>query len=68
MNGISVGQKVRFNPFATIKDSIEQIKISTVGTVAYVNEQHGWFSVQYGGKLRTSFKFCEIGQAVHIIG
>jgi hypothetical protein len=63
---IQVGQKVRFNPFTTMKDSVEQIRTTVTGTVVWINGRHKWFSVQYGNDQRTSFKFSEIGQNVHI--
>ena len=63
---IQVGQKVRFDAFYGIKQSIEKVTAYTVGTVVYVNERHKWFSVQYGENQRTSFKFTEIGQIVTI--
>lgn len=63
---VHVGQKVRFNPFATIKDSIAQFRVTVIGTVVWINEPHKWFLVQYGNNQRTSFKFSEIGQNVHI--
>lgn len=65
---IQAEQKVRFDAFASIKSSIERIKVETTGTVVYVNERHKWFSVLYGANQRTSFKFSEIGQAVKVIG
>ena len=63
---IQVGQKVRFDAFLHIKCGTEKIREYTVGTVAYVNERHNWFSVQYGENQRTSFNFSEIGQIVTI--
>ena len=63
---IKVGQRVRFNPFSSVKDPVERIQASTVGTVVWINVPHQWFSVRYGNNQRTSFKFCEIGQNVHI--
>lgn len=68
---ISVGQKVRFDPFKGIKGfDIEAFRGEKVdGTVVMVNELHQWFSVEYGNpKMRTSFKFCEIGKEVEICG
>ena len=65
---IRVGQKVRFDAFYAMKQSIEMVTAYTVGTVVYINERHKWFSVQYGENQRTSFKFSEIGQVVKIIG
>lgn len=62
---IQVGQKVRFDALAGIKTNLERIQSRTVGTVVWINERNGWFSVQYGENQRTSFKFSEIGQNVH---
>lgn len=70
---IKVGQKVRFDPFEAITgfgSSDNQGKPVT-GTVVMVNEPHKWFSVEYnfgGGKMRYSFKFCDIGQVVWLCG
>ena len=68
---IGVGQNVRFDPFVGIKGfDIGTVRGETVdGTVVMVNELHQWFSVEYGNpKMRTSFKFCEIGKEVEICG
>ena len=63
---IKVGQKVKFDPFDTIRGyGVEVCHGEVVGTVVDVNYEHKWFSVQYG-KLRTSFKFCDIDDKVHI--
>ena len=68
---IKVGQKVRFDPFNTYtgygSDMIRGNRVT--GTVVMVNVPHKWFSVEYGDpKSRASFKFCDIGQAVKVIG
>lgn len=68
---ISVGQKVRFDPFIAVTGfASEDHKNNPVtGTVVMVNEPHQWFSIEYGNpKMRTSFKFCEIGKEVEICG
>ena len=65
MSRVNVGQRVRFDALAACKNSIEKVMADTIGTVVYINERHNWFSVQYGD-LRTSFKFCDIGDSVHI--
>lgn len=68
---VEVGQKVRFDPFETITGfSSEDHKGNMVtGTVVMVNEEHKWFSVEYGDpKMRTSFKFCDIGKTVNVCG
>ena len=63
---IRTGMKVRFDPFGTdMGFAITEFRHEVVGTVVDVYYEHKWFSVQYG-ELRTSFKFCEIGDTVHI--
>lgn len=67
---VSVGQKVQFDPFNGIRGpaSSEVRKIVT-GPVIAVYPEHKWFSVVYGvHKLRTSFKFCDIGDGVKVLG
>ena len=63
---IQLGQRVRFDPFSSMLSSFQKIECETIGTVVYVNQKNKWFSVRYGENLRTSFKFSEIGQNVHI--
>ena len=63
---IQVGQRVRFDPFAAVRNSCERITATTVGTVVWINAPHKWFLVQYGNNQRISFKFSEIGQNVHL--
>jgi hypothetical protein len=68
---ISVGQKVRFDPFKGIKGFDIGAFLGNVvtGTVVMVNEPHQWFSVEYGDpKMLTSFKFSDIGKDVLICG
>lgn len=68
---VEIGQKVRFDPFEQIVGfGAEDNRGKTVtGTVVLVNEEHKWFSVEYGNpKMRTSFKFCDIGKAVTVCG
>ena len=68
---ISVGQKVRFDPFEGIKGfgASDDRGNYVTGTVVSVNEPHKWFSVEYGNpKMMTSFKFCEIGSVVKVCG
>lgn len=63
---IQVGQKVRFDPFETASGfGINELRKEVVGTVIAVYHKHQWFSVLHG-ELRTSFKFCDIGDNVHI--
>ena len=65
---IKVGQKVRFDPLSFVSGyGAELVKGNKVtGTVFMVNQAHKLFFVKYGDNMRTSFKFCEIGQNVHI--
>ena len=68
---VKVGQKVRFDPLGFVTGyGAEALRGFTCkGTIVMVNEPHKWFSVEYGDpKMRTSFKFCDIGQKVTIIG
>lgn len=67
---VSAGQKVQFNPWDDIKGVGNNDFCTTVtGTVLAIYPKHQWFSVVYGlHKLRTSFKFCDIGDGVKIIG
>ena len=67
---IEVGQKVRFDPFLThtgfASDGFRG-RYAT-GKVVYVNTRHKWFSVEYGDpKMRTSFKFCDLGEQVELL-
>lgn len=67
---VAVGQKVQFDPFADDKGfGIGEVRGNTTGTVIAVYPAHKWFSVVYGKhKTRTSFKFCDIGRRVKILG
>ena len=68
---VVIGDTVRFDPFYAITGfASEDNKGKLVnGTVVMVNYEHKWFSVEYGEhKMRTSFKFCDIGEAVKICG
>ncbi len=67
---IQIGQKVQFDPLAFITGfgSWDDKGELATGTVVYVNEWGKWFSVEYGNKRRTSFKFSDIGKDVKIIG
>lgn len=66
---ISVGQRVRFNPFAGIKFyGVHAVSKKVIGTVIMVNDEHRWFLVEYGrDKMRVSFNFCDVGNLVTII-
>lgn len=62
---IRVGQRVRFDPFATsLGFGVDLLREDVVGTVVEIYYEHKWFSVQYGN-LRTSFKFCDIDNCVY---
>jgi hypothetical protein len=63
---IEVGQKVRFDALAAVKNSVEKLKADTTGTVVYINEPHRWFLVVHDENQRISFKFSEIGQNVFL--
>ena len=68
---VKVGQKVRFDPFYYIVGYASELVRGNLvtGTVVMVHEPHKWFSVEYGDpKARTSFKFCDIGERVKIVG
>jgi hypothetical protein len=63
---IQVGQKVRFDPFATnLGFGVDLLREEVVGTIVEVYYKHKWFSVRYGDNLRTSFKFCDIDDKVY---
>ena len=64
---VAVGQKVEFDPFLTATGfaSDDYRGNYITGKVVLVNDRHKWFSVEYGyPKMRTSFKFCDIGETV----
>ena len=68
---IQIGQKVQFDPLAFVTGfcSMDNKGNLVTGTVVFVNKWGKWFSVEYGEpKMRTSFKFCDIGKDVKIIG
>ena len=67
---VAIGQKVRFDPFGDITGfGIKDNKGEVVGTVVAIHRNHKWFGVEYGDpKLRTSFKFCDIGKSVIPVG
>lgn len=52
-----------FDPF--LDDKGKELTATERGVIDYVNLKHGWFSVKYG-KIRTSFKFSEIGTKVKV--
>lgn len=63
---IKVGDKIKFT---SLKDTkilgMRDWANEYVGKVVYINHDHRWFLVEYntdsGLKLRTSFKFMDIG-------
>lgn len=70
---VIIDDTVQFDPFYAITGfASEDNKGNLVkGTVVLVNYENKWFSVEYdcgGVKQRTSFKFCDIGEAVTICG
>ena len=74
---VVVGDKVLFDPFETLTGFGSEVNRGNMvtGTVVSVNYANKWFSVEYGNyeeygihKLRTSFKFCDIGEAVMVCG
>ena len=68
---VKVGQKVQFDPFRYITGygAMGIRGQVTTGTIVYINRKHKWFSVEYGKhKLRTSFKFWDIGRVVTVCG
>lgn len=68
---VVVGDTVKFDPFEHLMGfgACDNRGKLVTGTVVMVNYEHKWFSVEYGNpKLRTSFKFCDIGRAVKICG
>lgn len=67
---VAVGHKVQFDPFeGIIGFASGDVRAIVTGTVVAVYPAHRWFSVVYGvHKLRTSFKFCDIGDGVEVLG
>lgn len=67
---VSVCQKVQFDPYDDIKGfGLNEFHKTITGTIIAVYPKHRWFLVEYGiHKLRTSFKFCDIGDGVEVIG
>lgn len=69
-NYVSIGQKVRFDPFeASFGFGIDNCRGEVEGTVVEIYKDHKWFSVEYGDpKQRTSFNFADIGKMVMLVG
>lgn len=68
---VEIGQKVRFDPFMLdMGVGLSDLRGNVVtGTVVYVNEDHKWFSVEFGNPTsRTSFNFADIDKVVEICG
>ena len=73
---IEVGQKVKFDPARGQKGfgskSLDPRPKIVTATVVYVNEENQWFSAEYntasGEKIRTAFKFWDIGKTVTVCG
>lgn len=67
---VRVGQKVQFDPWDDIKGiGIKDVCSTVTGKIVAVYPAHKWFSVVYGNhRLRTSFKFSDIGNEVVILG
>ena len=64
-----VGQKVRFDPFEGARFAdVTALRAKVTGTIVAIYPKHQWFSVEYGNKQRTSFKFSDIGSVVSLIG
>ena len=66
---MKLGQKVRFELFHDDRcPDVQAIRCDTTGTIVAIYYNHGWFSVEYGNKQRTSFKFSDIDRTVKLIG
>lgn len=67
---IEVGQKVRFIPLKDVRVfGLEDDNKEKIGVITYINVPHKWFLVEYDGigcKLRSGYKFCDIGATVFI--
>lgn len=66
---VKVGQEVKFDPFLHLHfyGAAAYSGSYVSGKVVYVNQDHRWFSVQYGElKMRTSFCFSDIGKDVTV--
>lgn len=69
---IKVGDKVEFDHLKDIKISgLAQGKHIVTGKVIEIYPEHRWFAVEYfigkdKTRMRTSFKFADIGEKVHL--
>ena len=73
---LHIGAKVIFVPFIedtrsrTIKE-IKDARKKASSSVIYINEPHKYFTIEFvwnGYKMRESFKFCDVGEVVEIVG
>lgn len=66
---IEVGQKVTCKPYLGLKAFEASAQDEEhEGVVTYVNKMNRWFQVEYHKtRLRTSFKFDEIGRTVKLV-
>lgn len=67
---IVIGDKVYFDPFQHDRvTDVSFLRRTVQGEVVEINYKHEWFSVEYGcPAMRTSFKFCDIGKDVTVVG
>lgn len=65
-----LGRAVRFVLCESLSGyGVEVVRRAVTGTIVFVNEKHKWFSVEYGDlKMRTSFRFSQIGENVKVVG
>ena len=68
---VSIGDKVRFNPFRGIRISGFCLNADCVvtGTVIKIHNEHRWFEVEYelgDVKQRTSFNFADLNETFSI--
>ena len=67
---LKIGQQVRFVPLKDVRVfGFEDDHSEKIGVVSYINIPHKWFLVEYDGigcKLRSGYKFCDIGLYVFI--
>lgn len=67
---IKIGQKVQIRPFDHMRSSgmLSLMQKKATGTVVYVNQEHRWFTVEYGDPVaRISYNFADIGTEVQLI-
>lgn len=66
---VKVNQRAMFDVFENMNCTNDKKRAMVTGTVFSVNYNHKVFHVEYkmGNTVqRTSFKFCDIGEKVHI--